>query len=182
MSQAEPVPGGDPGIPHGLAERAFGEHQAALVRYATRLLGGDRERARDVVSDTYVRLLGQAEEAVDGHVVEWLYTVCRRRAFDVLRKEQRVRGFEEGEEERVSDGARRPGGGLEQGETMERLLRLIGSLPANQQEVIRLKFQSGFSYKEISRITELSVSNVGFLIHTAVQRLRREWAEEEKES
>jgi len=41
--------------------------------------------------------------------------------------------------------------------------------------VIRLKFQNGFSYKEISRITELSASNVGFLIHTAVQRLRREW-------
>jgi RNA polymerase sigma-70 factor (ECF subfamily) len=56
------------------------------------------------------------------------------------------------------------------------LLRLIDRLPANQQEVVRLKFQNGFSYKEISRITELSVSNVGFLIHTAVTRMRAEFA------
>jgi RNA polymerase sigma-70 factor (ECF subfamily) len=43
---------------------------------------------------------------------------------------------------------------------------------------VRLKFQNGFSYKEIARITELSVTNVGFLIHTAVTRLRREFAAE----
>lgn len=176
MSLAESEPGGDPGSPHDLASRAFSEHQAALVRFATRLLG-DRERARDVVQDTYMRLLSQREETVDGHVVEWLYTVCRRRALDVIRKEHRVRGFAEGEVERVHADEPRPGRGVEAGETMEKLLRLIGTLPENQQEVIRLKFQSGFSYKEISRITELSVSNVGFLIHTAVQRLRREWAE-----
>jgi RNA polymerase sigma-70 factor (ECF subfamily) len=53
---------------------------------------------------------------------------------------------------------------------------LIDRLPPNQQEVVRLKFQNGFSYKEISRITELSVGNVGFLIHTAVARLRTEFA------
>ena len=53
---------------------------------------------------------------------------------------------------------------------------MIDHLPANQQEVVRLKFQNGFSYKEISQITALSVSNVGFLIHTAVARLRTEFA------
>lgn len=178
MSLAESEPGGNPGTPQGFAERAFAEHQAALVRYAQRMLG-DRERARDVVQDTYARLLAQPEQAVDGHVVEWLYTVCRRRAYDVLRKESRIQGFEAGEAERVHSDEPRPGRDLEQGETMERLLRLIATLPENQQEVIRLKFQNGFSYKEISKITELSVSNVGFLIHTAVQRLRRQWKEEQ---
>ena len=58
------------------------------------------------------------------------------------------------------------------------MLRLIGQLPHNQQEVVRLKFQNGFSYREIARITELSVTNVGFLIHTAVTRLRRDFAAE----
>jgi RNA polymerase sigma-70 factor (ECF subfamily) len=65
---------------------------------------------------------------------------------------------------------------METQETSAALLELIGHLPPNQQEVIRLKFQNGFSYKEISRITALSVGNVGFLIHTAVTRLRRDFA------
>jgi RNA polymerase sigma factor (sigma-70 family) len=150
-------------------------YQAPLTRYATRLLG-DTERARDVVQDSFARLLAQPRDAVDGHAVEWLFTVCRHRALDVLRKEGRIMRFEEGAVERVADAAPLPGHKLEREETHTALLRLIGLLPPNQQEVVRLKFQNGFSYKEISRITRLSVTNVGFLIHTAVARLRREWA------
>ncbi len=87
-----------------------------------------------------------------------------------------MKRFEEGEVERVVASVPRPGKGLETAETQTAILDLIGHLPPNQQEVIRLKFQNGFSYKEISRITSLSVSNVGFLIHTAVARLRTEFA------
>ena len=60
---------------HNAVER----HQAPLLRYATRLLGGDAEGARDVVQDTFVRLMAQPPERIDGHVVEWLFTVCRNR-------------------------------------------------------------------------------------------------------
>lgn len=151
-------------------------HQAQLLRYATRIMGGDVERARDVVQDTFVKLMAQPRDSVEGHVVEWLYRVCRNRSLDVLRKEGRMRAFTEGEVERVQADMPRPGKGLEASETQTQVLSLIGSLPPKQQEVIRLKFQSGFSYKEISRITELSVGNVGFLIHTAVKRLKQEMA------
>ena len=51
-------------------------------------------------------------------------------------------------------------------------MRALDDLPANQQEVIRLKFQNDLSYREISRITKLSESNVGFLIHTGLKTLR----------
>ena len=159
-----------------LLERTFAAQAAPLTRYATRLLHGDADRARDVVQDTFVKFMAQPVAAVDGHEVEWLFTVCRNRALDVLRKEGRVSRFAEGQEERVVAGEARPGRGLEAEETQAALLALIEKLPANQQEVVRLKFQSGFSYKEIARITELSVTNVGFLIHTAVAKLRSEFA------
>ena len=151
-------------------------HQAQLLRYAIRLTGGDVERARDVVQDTFIKLLAQPRENVEGHVVEWLYRVCRNRTLDVLRKEGRMRAFADGEVERVQANLPRPGQQLEADETQARVLTMIEGLPPKQQEVIRLKFQSGFSYKEISRITELSVGNVGFLIHTAVKRLKQEMA------
>ncbi len=155
-------------------QTAVERHQAALLRYATRLLHGDVERARDVVQDTFVRLLAQSRAEVDGHVAEWLYTVCRHRALDLLRKEGRVKMFEEGQAERLVTAEPRPGVGLERAEAHAAVLALIDRLPPNQQEVVRLKFQSGFSYKEISRITSLSVTNVGFLLHTALARLRKE--------
>lgn len=156
---------------------AVEQYQAPLLRYATRLVN-DPDRARDVVQDTFVRLLAQPPAMVDSHLAEWLFTVCRNRAFDINRKEGRMKRFDEGATERVVAMEPRPGAALEAEETNASVLRLIDRLPPNQQEVIRLKFQNGFSYKEISRITELSVGNVGFLIHTAIQTLRREWAAE----
>lgn len=151
------------------------QFRAPLLRYATRLLG-DPDRAQDVVQDTFVRLMAQRVETVDGHLAEWLFTVCRNRAFDVSRKEGRMKFFDEGEAERVVTKEPRPGSLLEAEETQAAILQMIEHLPPNQQEVVRLKFQNGFSYKQISRITSLSVSNVGFLLHTAIKRLRAEWA------
>ena len=159
----------------GFLERTFAEQQGPLTRYAARLLG-DADRARDVVQDTFVKFMAQPADAIDGHAVEWLFTVCRHRALDVLRKEVRMKRFEDGQVERVTAPEPRPGRELEHAEAHEMVLQMIDRLPANQQEVVRLKFQNGFSYKEISRITTLSVSNVGFLIHTAVARLRTEFA------
>lgn len=176
MANSPPRPRDQAHEDTGFVPRIFAEQQAPLVRYASRLLGGDVERARDVVQDTFVKLMGQPAEAVNGHAVEWLFTVCRHRALDVLRKEGRMKRFEDGEIERVTTAEARPSSVLEAAETHAKLLEMIGHLPPNQQEVVRLKFQNGFSYKEIARITELSVTNVGFLIHTAVTRLRRDFA------
>ncbi|MFA5057834.1 MAG: sigma-70 family RNA polymerase sigma factor [Opitutaceae bacterium] len=156
---------------------AVEQYQAPLLRYATRLVG-EPDRARDVVQDTFVRLMAQPPATIDSHLAEWLFTVCRNRVYDVHRKEGRMKQFAEGAAERVVAADPRPGAALEAEETQAAVRRLIDRLPANQQEVIRLKFQNGFSYKEISRITELSVSNVGFLIHTAIKTLRREWTAE----
>ena len=53
-----------------------------------------------------------------------------------------------------------------------RVAEAVALLPDNQQEVIRLRFTDGLSYKEIAEVTKLSVSNVGYLIHMGVKTLR----------
>ena len=62
---------------------------------------------------------------------------------------------------------------LEQRETAGEIFRLLETLPKNQREVVYLKFQGDLSYKEISEVTELSVSHVGVLIHTALRAIRK---------
>lgn len=61
---------------------------------------------------------------------------------------------------------------MEQTETFQSALKILETLPVSQQEVIRLKFQSELSYKEISQVTGLSVTNVGFLIHAGLKTIR----------
>jgi RNA polymerase sigma factor (sigma-70 family) len=66
----------------------------------------------------------------------------------------------------------------EQNDSAGRVQQLVGDLPENQREVIRLKFQDGLSYREIATVTGLSVSNVGFLIHRGVKTLRKQMTSE----
>ena len=63
---------------------------------------------------------------------------------------------------------------LDDQQTGSEIFRMLDRLPKNQREVVYLKFQCDLSYKEISEITKLSVTNVGFLMHTALKNLRKE--------
>lgn len=148
------------------------EHEGPLLRYAVKITG-DVERARDVVQDTFLRLCQQEREEVEGHAVSWLFAVCRNRALDVKRKESRMKTFgEKSPVESTPSDDPAPLEVLQRGETTNRILDLYGTLSDNQQEVLRLKFQNDLSYKEISRITDLTVSNVGYLIHTGLKTIR----------
>jgi len=146
----------------------------SLLRYAARLLN-DLSQAQDVVQDVMVRFAQQSAAGLAGREAEWMFTVCRRRVIDLHRRAERLRVTPPEEMDRSADPAAHPAVGLESAEAQAAVRLAIAALPENQQEVIRLKFQNGFSYKEIARITGLSVGNVGFLIHTAVARLRREF-------
>jgi len=152
---------------------AVDRYAGPLTRYAT-LITGDLEQARDVVQDTFVRLCAEKPGCVNAHLAQWLFTVCRNRALDVRRKESRRKPLSEVEMNWQAGSDPSPAEHAEQRETASELLGLLAQLPQNQQEVVRLKFQNGLSYQEISKITNLTVSNVGFLIHTAIKTIRQQ--------
>jgi RNA polymerase sigma-70 factor (ECF subfamily) len=150
------------------------EHEGPLVRYAASITG-DVEQARDVVQDTFLRLCAQSPARLQGHVVEWLFTVCRHRALDVRRKESRMQPLHDNHLAGCASADPPPSAAAEQAETQSRVLALLAVLPDNQREVVRLKFQNGLSYREISHITNLSVSHVGVLLHTAIKTMRQQF-------
>ena len=144
------------------------------MRYATRLCG-DVETARDVVQECFLELCRQRPGDLNGYLRQWLFTVCRNRAFDQLRKKDGRMTTLEGTEPLVE-----PTDTLEQREQTGQVLDRVRELPARQQEVLRLKFQQGLSYREIAAVIDVSVSNVGFLLHTALKTLRGHAAEAER--
>src|SRR5262245_46265380 len=150
---------------------AVARFEGPLTIYASRLLG-DAETARDVVQDTFLRLCAQNYESVGTHLAEWLFTVCRNRALDVLRKEHRMTQLGDEQVNLCTSPEKGPLERALERDLSGRVLELLEALPANQREVVRLKFQNGFSYQEISRISGHSVSNVGYLIHNGIKSLR----------
>ena len=150
---------------------AVARFEGPLTLYASRLLR-DAEAARDVVQETFLKLCASDRAAIEDHLAEWLFTVCRNRALDVLRKEQRMSQLREEQVHRCLSGDPAPLDAIERQELGRRVLELLETLPINQREVLRLKFQNGFSYQEISRISGHSISNVGYLIHAGIKTLR----------
>lgn len=143
-------------------------HEDGLLAYVARIVG-TVEQARDIVQEAALRLLQEDPQRVDGKQIEWLYTVCRNRALDVRKREQRLSPLDDLPRVDVAPG---PADRAEQREQQAQVLALLAELPARQQELLRLKFREGLSYKDIAGRTGLSESNVGLLLHTAIKALR----------
>jgi RNA polymerase sigma-70 factor (ECF subfamily) len=134
-----------------------------LLQYAQRITG-DREQARDVVQETFVKF--QRNGALR-HKDE--PATCR--------KERRMMYVDEEVIEARESEQPMPFDQLEQEEAAGFLLRIVGTLPVRQQEVIQLKFQNDLSYQQIAEIMQTTANNVGVLLHTALKTLRERYAQ-----
>ncbi|MCP3903752.1 MAG: sigma-70 family RNA polymerase sigma factor [Planctomycetes bacterium] len=154
------------------------QYEGPLTIYVARMLGDD-DRARDVVQDAFLRLWQAERASVDGHVAKWLYRVCRNRAVDVCRKEHRMTTLDARKMDANAAPERPPrhGNPAETTEHHGGVLALVASLPERQQEVVRLKFQGGLSYREMAEVMNTTVNNVGVLLHTAIKSIRTRMAE-----
>jgi RNA polymerase sigma-70 factor (ECF subfamily) len=175
-----PDGGPDPAAPANMVdsrqsfiEQALAEYESPLIGFAYGILK-DADRARDVVQDTFIRLCRQDVGKVRDGLKSWLFTVCRNRALDVLRKEGRMSSLDDPDlRHPVLAVTAEPATSADREERMEMVLRYLDRLPENQKTVILMKFRDGLSYQEISEKTGLSGGNVGFLIHTGLKRIRQ---------
>ena len=150
---------------------ALAAYEGPLLRYAGHLCR-DPELAKDAVQDTFVKLWQASGKQPPEKLAAWLFKVCRHRVFEILRKDKRMISMEPTEVP-ATETAESPQQAFAETEQVQAVTALLGRLPARQQELVRLKFQNGLSYQEISEVTGLSVSNVGVILHQAMTGLRQ---------
>ena len=162
------------------AEQKFEEilqrFEIPLLQYAARITR-DKERARDVVQETFVKFQRNGAMNRADEPTTWLFTVCRNAALNVCRKERRMMYLDEKTIELRETEEPLPFDRLEQKEAAGFLLRIVATLPVRQQEVIQLKFQGDLSYQQIAKIMRTTANNVGVLLHTALKTLRQRYGE-----
>jgi len=64
---------------------------------------------------------------------------------------------------------------LERQSDLSRLASLTRDLPPRDRELIALKYGAGISNREIAKLTGLTESNIGTILHRVVQNLRARW-------
>ena len=162
--------------------QAFGvfvdRHQSALLSFASAFLRDDT-LAQDIVQETFLRAARDPQRILKcnaGGSAErnWLLKVVRDLSVDSLRRkasERRVVGDLAAITERSTPA---PDDALEANEQAAAMRAAIDNLKPRLRELLILKVREKKSYKEIAEITGLTVTNVGFLLHQAMQALAEE--------
>jgi len=151
-------------------------HESRLLRYVSRLVG-NTPVAGEVVQEAFLEMWRAGPQALEGRLIPWLFTVCRNRAVDALRKDSRMLHTDDDAvlERAAFQSAGAPAARLDLptfgGD--DELAGALASLSPRQMELVRLKFQEDLSYREIAEITGLTVNNVGVQIHAAIKTLRQ---------
>jgi RNA polymerase sigma-70 factor (ECF subfamily) len=148
-------------------------HEGAVFGLCRRLLLGDAAEAEDVTQETFLRAFKYLSRLEDpGRFQPWLYQIARslcrdkRRQWVVEDRALAVRGELLRRRQISCAGA---------GPTSD-VAAALEDLPADEHELLHLRYFEGLSYEEVSSRLNLSKSQVDHLIRKARARLERRLA------
>lgn len=168
----------DPGSPLIPLSMVAGESKPTLVALfeaeESRILGfaiglvGRRAVAEELVQETFVRL-HQVWNQVE-HPRAWLYRSLRNLAANHLRdRKEETELIEERDTDADEDAL--PDAVLGRMEAVGTMHLLVADMGEEDRDLIRLKYEEGLKYREISERTGLSVGNVGYRLHHLLKEL-----------
>lgn len=151
--------------------RAYEKYSDDLFRYCFYRVY-DRERAKDLVQDTFIKTW---QYLVEGNSIEnlraFLYRVAHNSIVDFSRKKREAsldQMKEKGFEGRVDVREK-----YLQSADAAHILNIVQQLDEKYREVILLRYVNGLSVKEISRMVHESQANVYVRIHRGLKSIKK---------
>ena len=150
----------------------YREHVDRIYNYF-RYRVGDSATAEDLTAATFEKAWKKRKKyRGEAHkFTHWLYAIARNVANDYFRKSPNLVSLDEASalsaEESLSEEVAEK---LE----FERLVHAIHKMPARTQEILTLKYGACLTNRQIARQIDLSESNVGSILHRAIQKLRQQ--------
>ncbi len=105
----------------------------------------------------------------------WLLSIARNVATDHLRARRFHVPLDEAAAVAASDGS--PEDRLLREADASRLAALLATLTDRDRELLALKFGAGMTNRAIARVAGYSETNVGTILHRAIETLRNRWQE-----
>lgn len=147
-------------------ETLYRRHAPAVLRFAWGLCG-DRSRAEDIVSETFVRILTRAPRIETQTALAYLLAVAR----NVFLSGGRARRQEVPLPDEVRAPAIDPDAGLDGRADLESVLRALHDLPEGERAALLLRVDHELSYGDIASALAISVGAARVRVHRARLRL-----------
>lgn len=152
--------------------QVYREHVTRVYRYVYARVG-NRESAEDLTAQVFFEALQRwPSYREQGKVAAWLFTIARRRVADYYRRSRPTLSLEQLPE--VDDPAT-PWEAIELQEEVEHLAVLVSQLDEEDQELLRLRFAAGLTYREMAEVLGRSEAAVKMAVHRLIRRLARMW-------
>ena len=158
--------------------RLYDRHAAVILGVVVKIVG-DRAVGEEVLQETYWRLWSQAGsyDAGKGPLRAWLYSIARRQALDVLRRQSvRPQPARDETEARRFDLTPAPDDSVpeaaERAIDVAQMRRALGELSPEQQRVLELAYFGGLTRQEIARATNTPLGTVHTRARLGLQNLR----------
>lgn len=148
----------------------YNRYKGPVFAFCYKMLG-DRELARDVMQETFLRVYENRDRLSNAVAFKsWLFTIARNQCLNQIRRHRREVPLEE---ERDVPGGRgeTPISELEKSERVALVTRHINELKPDYREVIVLREYQNLSYEEIAAITRSTISAVKSRLFKARRKL-----------
>lgn len=162
-----------------MAFRSLFQHFAPRIKGYARKLGSDDGTAEELVQDVMLTVWQRADryDPALANASTWIFTIARNRRIDRLRREQRPELTPDDALFGLADPPW-PEHQAEASEEAGRLRAVIGALPAEQAEVLRLSYYEDKVHSQISAERGIPLGTVKTRLRLAMGRLRRAFGEE----
>jgi RNA polymerase sigma-70 factor, ECF subfamily len=137
---------------------------------------GNPVDAEDITAQTFLTAMEKLENyREDGHLAAWLVTIARNKAYDFFRKTSRFVPLDS-----IPEMGNNPDLLQEviRADRRADLIRRIGQLPEDDQELLRLRFIAQISFKEMGKIFNRSEAAVKKNTYRILARLQSQMEEE----
>lgn len=157
------------------------ERHSRRVRDYIQMMVKDRDAAEDIFQETFVkavRVIDEGRYADNGKFLSWVLRIAHNQVIDYFRARRQDRSVNETEAGYdVLGSLRLSEGTVEDALVSEQIARdiraLVELLPAEQREVVMMRYFSNLSFKEIAEQTDVSINTALGRMRYALINLRR---------
>ncbi|GLX71143.1 RNA polymerase sigma factor [Paenibacillus glycanilyticus] len=151
--------------------RLLQDRMKHIQRYLIRL-GASRADAEDIVQDTVYKGLLYLDSIVPDKLTAWLYRVALNRYFDMLRKRKKIMYLVEDD---ILGPSEIPEDVLLQKEQREEIELVMESLTPIFKQLLILKYELDFSYREIAELIGIREEMVKTYLYRARKQFQRNY-------